>query len=327
MDREPSAIADRALPRRAAVVGAGTMGSGIAQVLALGGVACALGAVSGEEAARRLRELLDLGRRYEQRGLFAAGSAEAIEGLVSAAPTIGDAAEGAELVIEAVAEDPEIKRRVFATVEAAAPESAIVASNTSAIPIRELAATLRRPERFLGMHWFNPAQFVPCVELIAAPETERACMERSGELLTALGKRPVEVGDAAGFVANRIQFAMFKEAASVVADGVATAEQVDEVVSGSFGFRLPFFGPFAIADMAGLDVYEGAYRALEADLGARFSAPESVLELTRAGRLGAKVGHGYREWPRERLAAELARRDAAYAALGRLLHQLDSEEG
>ena len=312
-------------PGRAAIVGAGTMGSGIAQVLALGGVPCVLGEVSGEEARRRRDALLTQAARYEDRGLFPGESRERLERLVSAAGSIGEAAEGAELVIEAVAERPDVKRDVFATVEAAAPGTAIVASNTSAIPIRELAEAFSRPERFLGMHWFNPAQFVPCVELIPAPQTDPANLGRVHELLASLGKRPVQVGDAAGFVGNRIQFAMFREAASVVEDGIATPEEVDEVVRASFGFRLRFFGPFAIADMAGLDVYEGAYRALEAEFGPRFAAPASVRELTEAGRLGAKVGHGYREWPAEELAAELARRDAAYAALSRLLEDLDAE--
>jgi 3-hydroxybutyryl-CoA dehydrogenase len=218
-----------------------------------------------------------------------------------------------------------VKLRVFAEVEAAAPREAVIASNTSAIPIGTLAAGLERPERFLGMHWFNPPQWVPAVEVIPTPATDGAAVERVHAFLRHLGKRPVTVGDKAGFVANRIQFAMFKEAVSVVADGVATAEQVDEVVRSSFGFRLPFFGPFTIADMAGLDVYTGAYEALTEEFGPRFEAPELLAEHVREGRLGVKAGGGFLGLTQEQAAELVARRDASYRALSELLARLQAD--
>lgn len=309
-------------PQRVAIVGAGTMGAGFAQIFSLAGIPCWIADVDGERAKASRAGLIDLARRFEAAGLLGAGETKRIEEGVRAAPSVEAAVDGADFVIEAVTEDKDVKRSVYSIIEAAAPERAVVASNTSAIPIHELAEFLERPERFLGTHWFNPPQWVPCVEVIPGPRTDPAVVERAHELLRRLGKRPVTVGDAAGFVANRIQFAMFREAALVVEEGVATAEQVDEVVRASFGFRLPFFGPFMIADMAGLDVYSGAYRTLEADLGTRFRVPSSLQGLTEGGRTGAKAGGGYFDWPEERLPQIVDHRDASYVALEKLLEQL-----
>ena len=182
-----------------------------------------------------------------------------------------------------------------------------------------------RPERFLGAHWFNPALWVPCVELIAGRLTSARALQVTEELLGRLGKRPVRVGDAAGFVGNRIQFAMFREAAAVVAEGLATPEQVDEVVRHSFGWRLPFLGPFRIADHAGLDVYAGAYAALEASFGERFAAPERVRELVAEGRLGVKAGGGFLDHDPEEARAMALRRDRAYVELGTVVEGFEAE--
>jgi 3-hydroxybutyryl-CoA dehydrogenase len=306
-------------PFHAAVVGAGTMGYGIAQLLALAGIPCQVADNSRVRAEAACLRAVEKAQAFEQAGLFPAGAAETVAANLLPAASVGEASANADLVFEAVSEDIEAKRPVYADIEQSAGTGCVIATNTSAIPIRDLAATLERPEHFLGAHWFNPPQWVPCVELIAGPYTEPSAIELVRSVLLRLGKRPVTVGDTAGFVANRIQFAMFKEAASVVADGVATAEQVDEVVRASFGFRLGAFGPFAIADMAGLDVYAGAYAALEADLGPRFAPPRSVVELVSQGRLGTKTGGGYREIAVADVALLEARRDSAYAALVRLI--------
>ena len=316
-------MSENAWPRRAAVIGVGTMGSGFAQLLALAGIPTRLADASRELAKAGRDRAIEGARRFEADGLMPAGAAEKIAVAVSAAPSIQSAVTGADFVIEAIREDPATKREAFAIVDGAAPAGAVIATNTSAIPIRELAGAFRDGSRFLGTHWFNPPQWVPCVEVIPGPDTSDAVVERVHGLMRRLGKQPTTVGDAAGFVANRIQFAMFKEAVSVVADGVATPEQVDEVVRASFGFRLPFFGPFKIADMAGLDVYDGAYRALEQDLGGRFSVPEPVAKMVAGGRLGTKAGGGFFDAPPDGLPELTARRDRSYAALSALLEELD----
>ena len=199
----------------------------------------------------------------------------------------------------------------------------MIATNTSAIPIRELAPALRSPERFVGTHWFNPPQWIPCVEVIAGPSTSPEVIAKTASLLTRLGKKPVVVGDAGGFVANRLQFAMYKEAVSIVADGVATPEQVDEVVRNSFGFRLPIFGPFMIADMAGLGRLRRRVR------GAR-GGPRRALR--GAGRAHASASHAARSaqrrvaasprWGRPIWTASPSSAIAPTSRLSRLLAQL-----
>jgi 3-hydroxybutyryl-CoA dehydrogenase len=202
----------------------------------------------------------------------------------------------------------------------------VIASNTSAIAIGRLSAHLAHPQRFLGTHWFNPPLWVPCVEVIAGPDTEPTVIERTLTLLHQLGKQPVQVGDAAGFVANRIQFAMFREASAVVEEGLASAAEVDAVVRGSFGFRLPFFGPFEIADMAGLDVYAGAYAALEHEFGSRLGAPPSLQRMVAAGRLGAKTLRGYREHTPAEVERAAAHRDVAFHGLAKMLAAVEREQ-
>jgi 3-hydroxybutyryl-CoA dehydrogenase len=314
-----------AWPRVAALAGIGLMGAGFAQLFALAGIDTLVADASEELAVAGRERAIALAGRFESAGLMAAGAADRVADRVRAAASLEAAAEPADFLLEAVTESPAAKHAVYRRVEAVIGDDAVIATNTSAIPIRELAAALRRPERFVGTHWFNPPQWIPCVELIAGEQTAPDVLERTAALLRRLGKRPVEVGDAGGFVANRLQMAMYREAISIVADGVATPAAVDEVVRSSFGFRLPLFGPFAIADMAGLDVYAGAYAALEADLGERFAVPPQLAELVANGHLGAKSGGGFSTLGPDELPRVAAWRDGAYVALARLLAELELE--
>jgi 3-hydroxybutyryl-CoA dehydrogenase len=314
-------------PRVAAIAGVGLMGAGFAQLFALAGIDTVVADASAERAGAGRERAIALASDFESSGLMAPGSADLIAERVQAAPSLEAAAERCELLLEAVTESPAVKHGVYRRAEAVMAADAVIATNTSAIPIRELAPAIGAPERFVGTHWFNPPQWIPCVELIAGPSTSPEVMAKTASLLVRLGKRPVVVGDAGGFVANRLQLAMYKEALSIVADGVATAEQVDEVVRNSFGFRLPIYGPFMIADMAGLDVYAGAYAALEADLGERFAAPAELADRVERGAFGAKTGGGFTSLGPADLARIAQQRDRAYVALSRMLAQLaDADE-
>lgn len=314
------------LPGRVAVLGLGTMGGGIAQVLARAGISTVGVDLSPRASATGRARVVALAEHYEASGLFSPGDAAMVAANLTVAASIREAVAGAAVIFEAVLEQPEAKAAALVQAEAAAAPEAVIASNTSAIPITELASHLRRPERFLGAHWFNPPQWVPCVEVVHHPRTSPEVVATMHRLLGALGKQPVSVADTAGFVANRIQFAMFKEAARVVADGVASAEAVDAIVRTSFGFRLPFYGPFRIADMAGLDVYAGAYAALRENLGERFAPPATITELAAEGHTGTKSGAGTFQWTAEEVAAIPDARDRAYSELGALLRRLNPKE-
>jgi 3-hydroxybutyryl-CoA dehydrogenase len=296
------------------------MGNAIAQLMALHGIQTTIADVSHDAANAGRERAVSIASVYESQHLFEVGSTELVASRLHAAGSIGEAVAGAEYVLEAVTEDPHVKQDVYEQLGRAEPD-AIIATNTSAIPIGELASSIRDPSRFLGTHWFNPPQWVPCVEVIPGQETREQVVDTVVTLLEHLGKWPVRVGDAAGFVANRIQFAMFKEAVAVVEEGIATPAQVDAVVQGSFGFRLPFFGPFLIADMAGLDVYTGAYAALAAHFGPRLEAPSILRTLVDADRLGIKHNGGFFDSANSDLRARVEARDWAFNELKRLVER------
>jgi 3-hydroxybutyryl-CoA dehydrogenase len=303
------------------------MGGGIAQVLALHGYGVALGDVDGEIAERSRDRLVNQARDFEARGLLPAGAADTIAGNLTAAASIEEAVSTADYVAEAVPEDRVIKADILRRICAAAPAGAVIASNTSAIPIGELAAAVSSPARFLGVHWMNPAPFIPGVELIPGPQTAPAVMDLAEELIRSLGKTPARVADTPGFVANRLQFALYKEAARIVEEGVAAPSQIDAVVSSTFGFRLALFGPFAIGDMAGLDVYESSYRTLEKAYGERFAPPAALTSTIEEGNLGLKTGSGFLDIDPASREDLVAYRDSAYARLLQLRAELGQAPG
>lgn len=310
------------MTERVAVVGSGYMGGGIAQVIALSGRRVSLADVSAEQAAlsrdRIVREAAD----FESRGLFPSGAAERIAEGVTAASSIEDAVADADVVEEAVPEILTVKHETLDRISAAAPADAVIGSNTSTISIAVLAEAVRGPERFLGVHFSNPATFIPGVEVIPHAGTAPSAVARVTALLAECGKTGVEVPDVTGFVLNRLQYALFTEAARLVEEGVATAEAVDTIARTTFGFRLPFFGPFAIADIAGLDVYEFCYGSLGAAYPDRFAEPEALRERVARGDLGVKSGGGFLATSPERIAELVAYRDRAYVAMSRVLDEL-----
>lgn len=308
---------------RIAIVGAGYMGGGMAQTFALAGFDCVIADVTTDAAIEARERLIRETRHFEEHDLFGPGSAELVNAHVSAATSIEDAAIGASYIAEVVSEDRQVKSLVLQRISAASAPDAIIASNTSAIPISKLTHSISRPDRFLGAHWMNPAPFIPAVELIASPETSEETISRAESLLESVGKVPCRVGDTPGFIANRLQFTLFKEACRMVEEEAATAEQIDTIVSNSFGFRLPFFGPFAIADMAGLDVYAGAYSSLVETYGDRFAAPNSLTEKVTAGELGTKTRGGYTDLHTYERAELALKRDRSYAALANLKAELE----
>jgi 3-hydroxybutyryl-CoA dehydrogenase len=307
--------------QQVAIVGAGYMGGGIAQVFAMAGLDVVIVDADPALTRRHLDRLRLEAAEFEKQGLFDPGSAELVRANLRAADSLPQAMEGADLVEEAVLEQPEVKGPVLRGIEQAARPQAVIASNTSTLPIGDLAAYLEHAERFLGVHFSNPAPFIPGVELIAHAGTDQAVVEAVEAVIARTGKLTARVNDKAGFVLNRLQYVLLKEAINLVEEGVATAEDVDIIVRTTFGYRLPFFGPFAIADMAGLDVYSYCFRTLEEHYGERLAAPKMLTELVDAGRYGVKQGGGF-VIPAGDQATLIAYRNTAYARLGQLLREL-----
>ncbi|TXN30931.1 3-hydroxyacyl-CoA dehydrogenase family protein [Lacisediminihabitans profunda] len=312
---------------RVAAIGSGYMGGGIAQVLALAGSTVTLGDVDEQTASLAFERIVKEAEAFEIAHLLDQGSAMVLRSRLRIAPTLEDAVAEADYVTEAVPESREIKADALSRISAAAPASAVIGSNTSAIPIQELAQSVRHPERFLGVHWMNPAPFIPAVELIAAEATRADVVDTVEAFIRSAGKAPVRVADTPGFVANRLQFALFKEAVRIVEEGSATPSEVDEVVSNAFGFRLALFGPFAIADMAGLDVYNASYSSLEAEYGERLASPAMLSSMVAHGHLGIKSGGGFLDIDAKDVVALVDYRNRAYVALSALRKALGPAPG
>jgi 3-hydroxybutyryl-CoA dehydrogenase len=312
-------------PRTVAVIGAGTMGLGVAECFAAAGIRVRITDATPEMAREAQERLVERARGHAEAGLLSAEAARRAAAVETADDAPGASRE-ADLVFEAVFEDLGLKHEILAACSGAAPRDAVIVSNTSSLPMDELAGAAERPERFLGMHWFNPPEWTPGVEVIPAATTGPEAVEKVMRFLREIGKRPAVVGSGPGFVANRIQMALFLEALRCVEEGLASPQEVDEVVRSCFGFRLPFFGPFQIADMAGLDVYSSVLGTLRDGLGERFETPDALRELVEEGRTGTKSGAGFLEYSDEERERLLLERDRRYAALNELLERLPPVE-
>jgi 3-hydroxybutyryl-CoA dehydrogenase len=274
----------------AAVIGAGTMGNGIAHVFAQHGWNVALIDVSREALERGLTIIRTNLERQLKKGTLAVGQPEQILARIRAGTTL-DAAAGAEVVIEAATEQRELKFEIFRTLDGTCESGTILASNTSSISITEIAAKTRCPELVIGMHFMNPVPVMQLVEVIRGQATSEATTQRTLDIARSLGKTPVEVNDYPGFVANRVLLPMINEAIFAVMEGVATPEAVDTVMK--LGMAHPM-GPLALADFIGLDVCLAILEVMHTGFGDPKYRPCPLLKrMVAAGQLGRKSGQGF----------------------------------
>jgi 3-hydroxybutyryl-CoA dehydrogenase len=263
------------LPREVAVVGAGTMGAGIARVFADAGVSVRL-------CSRRESSLDAAGSRL--------GEAAARVRMTTSAD---EALAGAELVVETIVEEEEPKRVLLARAEEVASREAVLTTNTSSLPLSALVGALRRPERFAGLHWFNPAELVELVEVVGGERTAPETLTRLAGWMEELGKAPVVLRrDVPGFLANRLQYALLREAYALVDAGVCSFADVDRAVTHGLGARWAGIGPFEATDLAGLDVHAAAAANLWPQLATDREPSASIARALETGALGVKSGRG-----------------------------------
>ena len=281
---------------RIAVVGAGLMGHGIAQVFALAGhgvtIYDSIVASLDTVKTRILTNLKDLG-----------DDQKAVERVTPVSDLV-QAVGNADYVVEAILEDLPLKQKLFAEIESYIRPDTILASNTSVIPITRIMEGLKQRERALGTHWWNPPYLVPLVEVIETQWTSRSAIDFTMKLHAAAGKKPAHVKkDVPGFIGNRLQHALWREAVALVEHGICDAETVDTVIKSAFGRRLAVLGPLENADLVGTDLTLAIHRTVLPDIDSRPRPSPYLEKLVKDQKLGFKSGEGFRKWSPEQQAA------------------------
>ncbi len=280
-------------PGTVAVVGAGTMGRGIAQVAAQAGYAVRLAdaaPAAAHAALERIRATLEGG---VERGKVTAAERDAALARIEPVAGVAEAARGADLVIEAAPEDLDLKRDLFARLAAAAP-AAVLATNTSSLSVSAIAAAAARPERVVGMHFFNPVHLMKLVEVVTHEATSDAARDAVLAAARRMGKEPIVVRDTPGFASSRLGVALGLEAMRMVEEGVATPEDIDRAMT--LGYNHPM-GPLRLTDLVGLDVRLAIAQHLQREFGGdRFTPPALLERMVAEGKLGRKTGQGFYSW-------------------------------
>lgn len=300
--------------KRLAVIGAGTMGHGIAQAFALAGLQVALtdsdAGVLGQ-AIQRIQANLETCFGHSPVSVDGDRVAAALE-RITVTSDLAEAVSQADFVVEAVFEDLEVKHEVLRQLEEHCPPHAIITSTTSSYCVRDLAVVLGHPERFLVTHFWNPPYVIPVVEVMPGDRSSAEAVETAMMLLEEAGKVPALVRkDVPGFVGNRLQHALRREAIAIVAQGIASPRDVDLIARLSFGLRLPIIGPLETVDLGGLDLTQAIHKYLLAELDRSTEPAQLIIDKVARGELGAKAGRGFYDWPAERLARTIRQRDIA----------------
>lgn len=284
--------ADLLASRPALVVGGGRMGVAIAQILTAAGIS-----VTVVEPARVTREAV----RERLAQIFRLqGQPEEQAALVKVVADIGEAPPDVAIAIEAAPENAELKRKIFRRLDEFCPADAIFATNTSVIPVRRIAAEVRDKSRVVGTHFWNPPYAVRLVEVVRSEGTSEETMERTIAIMAAVGQQPVRVNkDIPGFIGNRLQHALKREAIALVQAGVCDAETVDTVVKASFGARLGIMGPLEQSDLVGLNLTLAIHEVILPDLDTSKAPQKLLVDLVAAGHTGVAAGQGFRSWTPE----------------------------
>lgn len=279
---------------RVAVIGAGTMGHGIAYVCALGGYDVSITDARAEQLASGLAAIRAAFEKGVARGKVTAADRDAALGRLRTAATVADAVRDAAIVIEAIPEQIALKRAIFGEVELSVREDAMLASNTSSLSINEMGTGLKHPERFVGLHFFNPVPVMQLLEIVQGAKTSESTIAKARTFAASVGKTPIVVKDSPGFATSRLGVVLGLEAIRMLEQGVASAEDIDRAME--LGYNHPI-GPLRLTDLVGLDVRLAIADHLRDTLGsATYEAPALLREMVRQGKLGKKSGRGFHSW-------------------------------
>jgi 3-hydroxybutyryl-CoA dehydrogenase len=277
----------------AAVIGAGTMGHGVAQVLAMAGITTRLFDIDEAGIERGLSKIGVNLAKGVARGKVTAEDAAAAEARLSGSTDMLGAVEGVDVVIEAVPEIMDLKKKIFAELGEALGPDVLLATNTSSLPIAEIAAGAKHPERVTGMHFFNPVHIMKLVEVVKTPLSSDESIATSMDLARRFGKDPILVRDSPGFASSRLGLVIGLEAMRMLESGVASAEDIDKAMVLGYGFPM---GPLKLTDLVGLDVRLSIAEYLSGEIGPHFAPPQVLRDMVERGELGKKSGRGFYDW-------------------------------
>jgi len=313
--------------KKVAVIGSGIMGHGIGQTFALGGYEVTLNDISEElltKAFFQIRKNLDT---FIEFGITTSDAATEALSRIKPATDLKKAVEDSDFVVEALPESMDLKKRIFKEMDQFSPPHAIIASNTSGLSLTEMASGIKRQAQVVIAHWWNPPHIIPVVEIVKGRFTSDETVDLTYHLLATIGKRPVKIlKEVPGFLGNRLQFALYREALACLRDGVASAEDIDLAVKGTFGFRLPTIGPIETSDFGGLDTFLNISRYLFKEIDRSTEPPEALKENVAQNKLGVKTGEGFYPYPGEKAQERIKERDRQFLQRLKCLYPSQSEK-
>ena len=304
--------------KNVSIAGAGTMGASMAQTFAKYGYSVVLYDLY-PEALEKAKRLMSINLETEvSEGLLTDTQAERLLARIHFTHNIGDF-ENTDFMVEAILEKLDIKHQFWAEVSQILPEDAILASNTSGLSITKIAQSVKHPQRFAGMHWINPPHIIPLVEVIKGELTEQEAADAVYQMALNVGKKPVMVNDAPGFVLNRIQFAVLRECLHIYEEGIASTQAIDDVMKYALGFRYACLGPFEVADLGGLDIFHNIASYLFADLCNEKDSFSLLKECFDNKRFGVKSGCGFYDYSDGKDKQAIMYRDQMFTKLAKCL--------
>jgi 3-hydroxybutyryl-CoA dehydrogenase len=299
--------------KRVSVIGSGIMGHGIGQTFALGGYGVTLNDITDELLSKALQQIRKNLSTFIEFGITTTEAAKEAFSRIKTETILKDAVKNSDFVVEALPEIMDLKKRIFKELDEYCPAHVLIASNTSGLSLTEMASGIRRQDQAVIAHWWNPPHIIPVVEIVKGRYTSDQTVDLVYQLLTAIGKKPVRIlKEIPGFLGNRLQFALYREALSCLKEGVASAEDIDLAVKGTFGFRLPTIGPLETSDFGGLDTFLNISRYLFKEIDRSTDPPDFLIEKVRTGRLGVKTGEGFYAYPGEKAQEKIKERDRQF---------------
>ncbi|WP_379968159.1 3-hydroxyacyl-CoA dehydrogenase family protein [Ectobacillus sp. sgz5001026] len=309
------------MKKRITVIGAGIMGHGIAQACAIAGNDVHLYDLKEEfiqKATASIQNNLDI---YVKQELINSGEKDEILQRIYTTIHLQESVKDADIIIEAIPEVIELKWDLYKSLETMVNEDTIIASNTSTLPLSQLITYAKVPSRFIIAHFFNPAHLVPLVEIVKHETTAQHVVDTTMQFITSIGKTPVLLKkEVPGFIANRLQAALLREALHLLYSGVADAADIDTVIKSGPGFRWAFIGPLETADYGGLDTWKRVLDNLSPELAKDEGAPELICHLVEQNNLGVKTGNGIYNYDKVSVEAELNKRDENFIQLAKIKH-------